>query len=150
MGFSLRPAAAAGSGALAVLNRQLVEDEGSRNPMSLAELESRMRRWLEEGWSALLISCGERLAGYCLYQIGRDAYQPDLPLVYVRHYCIARDVRGQGLGRGAFERITKVWFPPGARLTLDVLESNPSGRAFWEALGFVPYCTTFERIPRDS
>ena len=34
---------------LAKLNKQLIEDEGHRNPMTVAELETRMRNWLESG-----------------------------------------------------------------------------------------------------
>jgi len=42
----LRDASAADTPLLAQLNRQLIEDEGAANPMSLAELEARMREWL--------------------------------------------------------------------------------------------------------
>ncbi len=130
---------------LAVLNRQLIEDEHSRNPMSLEELEARMRRWIEGDWSAVLISLDDQVAGYCLFQIRRDEYFPEQPVVYIRHYCIARGFRKRGLGREAFERIVAEWFPAEATLELEVLESNPPGRAFWNALGFKPYCTTLKR-----
>jgi GNAT superfamily N-acetyltransferase len=133
---------------LAQLNRQLIEDEQSRNPMSLAELEARMRRWLAGDWSALLILCDGQVAGYGLFQLRCDDYFPEQTVVYVRHYCIARGFRRQGLGRAAFERIVADWFPAGATLELDVLESNPTGRLFWDALGFRPYCTTLKRPPQ--
>lgn len=130
---------------LARLNREMIEAEQSRNPMSLRELETRMRGWLVGDWSAVLILCEAQVAGYCLFQIRRDDYFPEQIVVFVRHYCIARDFRRRGLGRAAFERIVSDCFPEGATLELEVLESNPSGRLFWEALGFRPYCTTLKR-----
>jgi len=39
---------------LAQMNKRLIEDEGSRNPMSTPELEQRMRGWLDHGWNVSL------------------------------------------------------------------------------------------------
>lgn len=41
---------------LARMNQQLIEDEASRNPMSLSELENRMSNWLESDWLAVVIN----------------------------------------------------------------------------------------------
>jgi hypothetical protein len=32
------------------MNKELIEDEGSRNPMTLAELEDRIIGWLSSDW----------------------------------------------------------------------------------------------------
>ena len=34
---------------LAMMNRQLIDDEGNGNTMTIAELEERMRDWLQKG-----------------------------------------------------------------------------------------------------
>jgi GNAT superfamily N-acetyltransferase len=146
--ITLRLADVGDAPVLAQLNRQLIEDEQSRNPMSPPELEARMRLWLAGDWSAVLILCGGQIAGYSLFQMRRDDYFPEQAVVYVRHYCIARGFRRQGLGRAAFECLVADWFPRGATLELEVLESNPNGRLFWDALGFKPYCTTLKRSPQ--
>jgi len=40
---------------LAELNHQLIQDEGHRNQMSVAELEQRMRGWLVGEYAALIL-----------------------------------------------------------------------------------------------
>jgi hypothetical protein len=44
-----RVASAEDYSTLATLNAQLIQDEGDRNPMSVAQLEERMRGWLTSG-----------------------------------------------------------------------------------------------------
>ncbi|MFH1085182.1 MAG: GNAT family N-acetyltransferase [Chloroflexota bacterium] len=147
MEITLRHATLDDVGLLARLNRQMIEDERSRNPMSLAQLEGRMRGWLLGEWRAVLIACDGQAAGYCLYQARRDSYFPERPVVYVRHYMIERAHRRRGLGRAAFERLVAEWFERGATVELDVLTSNPAGQVFWASLGFQPYATTLKRDP---
>ncbi|MCL5998554.1 MAG: GNAT family N-acetyltransferase [Chloroflexi bacterium] len=84
---------------LARMNRQLIEDEGSRNPMSLDQLEARMRCWLGGGWSITIVLAGDEVAGYAVYQVRRDEYCPDQQLVYVRQFFIRRELRRQGIGK---------------------------------------------------
>jgi len=147
MEIALRQATTADAPLLARLNREMIEDEHNRNPMTLAELEARMRGWLEGDWVAVLILADGQEAGYCLYQARRDSYFPERPVVYVRHYMVARGFRRRGVGRAAFERIVAECFDPRATVELDVLAGNPRGRAFWDALGFQPYATTLKREP---
>lgn len=131
--------------ALAAMNRQLIEDEVSRNPMTLAELEARMRGWVEGAWTVLLILVAGEVAGYALYQERRDEYFPEHVEVYLRQFFIRRDRRGRGIGRAALERILAGWLPAGATVTVDVLATNPGGLAFWQRVGFAPYCTAMTR-----
>ena len=46
MSLVVRPANEADLLLLAQMNKRLIEDEGSRNPMSLDQLADRMRGWL--------------------------------------------------------------------------------------------------------
>lgn len=124
---------------LAQLNRSLIEDEGSRNPMSMEELERRMRLWLENRYKAVLFQVEDNVVGYCLYEERRDEYFSDNVVIYIRQFFIDRDKRGQGLGRDAFEQLTNEIFPRGSQVELDVLASNQGGQGFWQRLGFKSY-----------
>jgi ribosomal protein S18 acetylase RimI-like enzyme len=144
----LRAATPVDAPELAQMNRQLIEDEGSRNPMSLAALESRMRQWLQEDWQVVLIYAESALAGYALFRVRPDDYFPQQSDVYVRQFFIRREWRKRGIGRGAFDLLARDFFPPDATLSLDVLANNPIGQRFWQGLGFQPYCFTLKRPAR--
>ena len=140
---------------LARMNKQLIQDEGSRNAMNLAELEQRMRGWLAgdgrpNPWRAILIQVGELVVGYCLYQERRDEYEPEQGVFYVRQFFVAWAWRRQGVGRRAFERIVAVVIPDEARLELDVLSCNAAGQAFWVSLGFTSASVTMRRAPNEA
>lgn len=130
---------------LAKMNRQLIEAEQSRNPMSLDELEERMRGFLRpktqspHGWSVVLILVDGQVAGYTVYRLGRDEYNASQPEVFIRHYMLKPEYRRRGIGKAAFEQLVVDLFPESANLSLNVLESNPAGRRFWTSLGFEPY-----------
>lgn len=129
---------------LAQMNLYLIQDEGSRNPMNIAELEQRMAGWLEGGWEAKLFysSKSADALGYAVFQIRTDEYFPAEKLVYLRQFFIARERRHQGIGKQALGKLIAQCFPPDAKVVIDVLECNPNGRKFWESVGFVPYYTS--------
>lgn len=138
-------------GALGAMNRQLADDEGSRNPMSVEALTARMEKWLSEGWQAVLFLANHQTIGYALFKLGHDYYDPAIPDVYVRQFFIARDRRRQGIGRQAFRLLTKACFPAGSHIYLDVLATNPRGQQFWAALGFQAYSHAMRLdIPESS
>jgi len=114
---------------LSRLNRQLIEDEGSDNSMTIPELEQRMRRWLGSEHRAVLFEIGGEPVGYALFQ-------PDEYGVYLRHFFICRSFRRAGHGRRALEILRTRVFPKDCQVTLDVLEDNQAGLAFWQAVGF--------------
>lgn len=119
---------------LAAMNRELIEDEGSANPMTDAELEERMRGWLDSSeWTALLL-CNEggQAAGYALYRRQEDG------AVYLRQYLIRRPYRRAGLGLAGIA-LLRERLGPACRLTIDVLAGNARGIAFWEKAGFAAY-----------
>jgi len=124
------------------MNRCLIEDEGSRNPMSIAELQNRMGEWLRGEWRVELFTEGDTAVGYAVYQFRKDIYKPDEVVVYLRQLYIERDKRSRGLGSRAVKLLAQTRFPAGCRIEVDVLASNPRGAKFWAQVGFQPYCTT--------
>jgi GNAT superfamily N-acetyltransferase len=127
---------------LARLNRQLIEDEGHPNPMSVAELESRMRAWLARAYTAVLFTRGDIVIGYALYRTDHAG-------IFLRQFFIDRDERGKGLGRDAIEILcTRVW-PRGATVTLEALCANKTAIDFWHAVGFEDYALTLRRQIAD-
>ena len=128
---------------LAALNSQLVEDEGHRNTMSVAQLEQRMRRWLgEEGYTAAIFEeDGSEIVAYALFRISADG-------LYLRQFFVVRERRRQGIGRACMDKLsTEIW-PRDRRITVDVLTSNEAAIAFWREVGFADYCLTLEIQPR--
>jgi GNAT superfamily N-acetyltransferase len=138
----IRPANEADLPLLAQMNKRLIEDEGSRNPMSLDQLAERMQGWLLGDWQVKLFATDAGVVGYAVYQTHRDEYFPDQTFVYLRQFYVEREMRGQGLGTAAFRALAAEHFPPGSRVVIDVLASNPRGYDFWRHVGFEPYWTT--------
>lgn len=137
----LRVATASDIPLLAEMNRRLIEDEASRNRMTLAELEARMQGFLESGWRVVIIE-NDGPVGYALFQFRPDEYDADGTEVYLRQFFIEREHRRQGIGRKAYQALVADWFPADATIVLDVLAANPEARRFWESMGLKAYCTT--------
>ena len=58
---------------LAGLNAQLIQDERHRNPMTVTQLEKRMRRWLSSGeYMAILWEQNGECFAYALFEDGPD------------------------------------------------------------------------------
>ena len=127
--------------ALAEWNRELILDEGHGNPMTVAELEKRMRDWLTDGgYEGLIFEDGAEPVAYALF---RD----DESGVYLRQLFVVRHRRREGIGRRSVETlIAEVW-PKDKRLTVSVLVSNEGAVAFWRAVGYRNYALTLERMP---
>jgi hypothetical protein len=53
---------------LAELNHQLIRDEEHRNPMTVSELEQRMRGWLSGDYRAIIYEDGGEVAAYALFR----------------------------------------------------------------------------------
>jgi GNAT superfamily N-acetyltransferase len=122
---------------LARLNRELIAAEGHRNPMTLTELEERMRCWLAGQYGAALFEHEGVVVAYALYRA-------DGPGIHVRHLYVARDVRRHGIGTHVLRYLARHVWPPDARVTLDVLVGNTGAQAFYGRLGFYPYTLTLE------
>jgi GNAT superfamily N-acetyltransferase len=124
---------------LAEWNHQLIRDEGHRNPMTVGQLAARMKTWLEGEYNAVLFS-SEEPVGYALFK-------KEEGLIYLRQFFVRRDRRRNGIGRAAFEILRREVWPPGIRMTVDVLCRNAEGVAFWRSVGYQDYCLTLEIIP---
>ena len=124
---------------LSVWNRQLQEDEGA-TVMSLTAIEDRLRGWLNGQYEAVVF-LAEVPVGYALY---RPA-DPDAEGagIYIRQFHIEKSLRRQGYGTQAFGLLAEK-FSGQERIILEALESNPSGKAFWQSLGFHAYSTKYE------
>ncbi len=145
MSVTLRKATINDIGELAEMNKELIADERSRNPMNINQLELRMQTWLDGSWSAIMIYKHDVLIGYLLYQQRTDEHFPDQRIIFVRQFFVQRTYRRRGIGREAFERITKQFFPSDARVMLDVLATNPEALHFWEDIGFTQYAIRLQR-----
>jgi len=148
MGLTLRHADEADLPLLAQMNKHLIEDEKSRNPMTVAQLQERMRGWLSEDYAVrLFVDESAQGVGYAVYRVLPDDYDPDRQYVYLRQFFIRREMRRCGLGTQALA-LLRDEFPVGATVALDVLTSNPAGQAFWASVGFSPYCMTMHLADR--
>lgn len=114
---------------LAIWNEQLIEDENAPYRLERAALESRMRGWLAAEYRAVMFLVDGREIGYALYRPEDDGY-------YLRQFVIDRAKRRRGHGRRAVELLKTRVFGPGARISLQVLNQNTAGLAFWHAVGF--------------
>ncbi len=125
---------------LALWNQQLIRDEGSRNTMTLADLEARMHRWLSDEYRGIIFEESGSFAGYALYWV-------DVSEVFLRQYFIAPERRRQGLGLHGLRILRQQVWPHDRRLTVDVLTSNTAALAFWRAAGYTDYALTLEILP---
>ena len=125
---------------LAEWNRQLIEDEGHRNPMRGAELTERMRGWISADYRAVLFEQESKVVAYALYREDQDS-------LYLRHFFVLRDQRRRGIGRRCMELLFKEIWPQNKRLTVDVLSWNHGAVSFYRSLDFTDYCLTLERGP---
>lgn len=123
---------------LAELNRQLIEDEGHTNSMSVLELENRMRAWLVRPYTAVLFDEDGREVGYALYRTENAG-------IFLRQFFICRDERRRGRGRAAMELLFERVWPSGTMVNLEALCANRAGVAFWHAIGFEDYSLTLRR-----
>ena len=138
----VRVATAADCVELAEWNRQLIEDEGHRNPMSLAELEQRMRGWLtDSGYTALIFEQAREPIAYALFCA-------DESRIHLRQLFVARHRRRQGIGRRAMGILMSKHWSDEKRLTVDVLVENQAAISFWRAIGYEDYALTLEITPR--
>lgn len=48
---------------LTQMNKKLIEDEGSRNPMSMNELQERMRNWILGNWNVDVLQDDDKIIG---------------------------------------------------------------------------------------
>ncbi len=138
--ITFRPATLQDCGILANLNHQLIRDEGHRNPMTVPQLEQRMRGWLADQYRAVIYEDGDEVVAYALYREQLDE-------IYLRQLFVIRSRRRQGIGRKAVEILRSQLWPKNKRLTVEVLVANQNAVAFWRAVGYLDYSLTLEIMP---
>ena len=112
---------------LAGLNKQLIEDEKSNNPMSIDELEERMKGFLNSEYDAYFFLIDEIVVGYALV---KNTCTP----LYLRQFLIAREYRQKHYGTEAFRLLLE--YLSVDRMDIEVLPWNERGIQFWESCGF--------------
>ena len=113
---------------LALLNKQLIDDEKSDNPMNINELETRMKGFLETDYSAYFFIEDRQIIGYALI---RNTSNP----VYLRQFLIDRDYRKQHYGVQAFQMLLQ--YLDIKEIDLEVLPWNKNGLAFGSIAGLM-------------
>src|SRR5690606_27727113 len=99
---------------LARMNRELADDEGHRNPMTVSEMEERFHRFVGiEGWSVDLFLLGDEIVGYATHRRETDPTDPGSQRVFLRQFYIARHHRRDGLGQAAFDILAATRFNSG-------------------------------------
>jgi ribosomal protein S18 acetylase RimI-like enzyme len=136
-----RIAIAADCALLVRLNHQLIADERHRNPMTTAELETRMRSWLAGGYQAVLFEDVDEVLGYALFREEESE-------LHLQQFFIARGRRREGFGRRAMALLREQVWPRGKRVTVDALLTNEIALAFWRAVGFRDYYIGLELPPQ--
>lgn len=123
------------------MNKRLIEDEGSSNPMTLLQLENRLRIWLQAEWRGVLFFENTQSVGYAIYRLQRQDFD-NRETAYIRHYFIERDYRRKGYGSEGLKKLRSEILAKNTTIYLEVLTHNARGRAFWQSLGFTEYSVT--------
>ena len=126
---------------LAELNHQLIRDEGHRNPMSVSELEQRMRGWLSTEYRAVVYEDAGEVVAYALFREQAEE-------IYLRQLFVVRHRRSQGIGRRFVEILKSQVWPKAKRLTVEVLVANKRAVSFWRSVGYADYALSLEILPQ--
>lgn len=116
---------------LAAMNKCLIEDENSDNPMNTEELETRMAGFIRGDYDAYFFIKGEEAVGYALI---RHTSSPP----YLRQFYIVREYRRRHYGKEAFGLLLD--YLDVNTIDIDVLPWNEAGLSFWKSLGFSETC----------
>lgn len=112
---------------LALLNKQLIDDEKSNNTMSIKELEERMHEFIITEYDAYFFMNQSTVVGYALV---KNTCNP----LYLRQFLIDRNYRKMHYGTSAFHALMAHLNVK--HIDIEVLPWNEPGIRFWESLGF--------------
>lgn len=116
---------------LALMNKHLIEDEKSSNPMTVAELECRMRGFISDEYNAYFFIEDDIVLGYALVK------HTSTPL-YLRQFYIEREFRRKHYGKRAFQQLME--YIQTDIIDIEVLPWNERGYLFWKSCGFDDVC----------
>lgn len=137
-----RPATTYDAALLGGLNHELIQDEGRRNPMTVAELTERMLEWLGKEYRAVIFERKSVPIAYALYK-------EDEERVHLRQFYVQRVERRCGVGAQCIQLLFSEVWSPDKRISVDVRSHNEAGIAFWRSLGFKDYSVTLETYPHQ-
>jgi ribosomal protein S18 acetylase RimI-like enzyme len=124
---------------LARINRELIEHEWGGVSKDSKHLERRMLRWISDPeYRASVFEVEGAFAAYVLVHLYPDE-------AYIRHFYVAPQLRGSGIGRDVCRYVLQTIVSPGLRVSLDVLASNTGGVRFWRSMGFREYSIVMEQ-----
>lgn len=130
------------SKALALLNAELIQDEGHTNNLSLLELETRMSDWLDqETYHCHAVLHRNLPVSYCLWR-------EEASHLHVRQLFTLRNYRSRGLATKLLDFLQRKQAAD-KPLRLDVLSTNKAAMAFYQKHGFELYAHTFQKQPTD-
>lgn len=113
---------------LAELNKELINAEGSDNPMEIQELEERMKDFLQTSYEAFFFIEQDVVVGYALVKM-------DCEPLYLRQFMIIQKYQRRHYGEQAFLKLLS--FLKINSIDIEVLSNNHLGVKFWEKMGFV-------------
>jgi len=144
-GLIFRVATAADLPQLASWNRQLIEDEGHDNTMSLEELAARMRTWLTTEYQALVFEdpATSTPAAYALFRVTPE-------WIHLRQFFVARNRRRRGIGARAVALLRDTVFPRDKPVIVEAMAWNQPALSFWRAVGFADRYVGLESRPEES
>jgi GNAT superfamily N-acetyltransferase len=116
---------------IAVMNKQLIEDEKHENPMTIPQLRERMNGFVTGDYIALLL-CADSQDNIIGYALINKAAQP----FYLRQFFICRSERRKGYGKQFFQKILD--YLKTDTIDVEVMVWNEIGKAFWDSLQFKP------------
>lgn len=120
--------------ALALMNRQLIDEGQQTNTMTVSELEDRMRDWFQRGvYTGYSFQLNGEIIGYALV---------DLSEMWVRHFFISREHRRQGYGK---EAVGLLFQQLGVdEIGLSCMTDNLPGQAFWRSFDHEIFSVKFK------
>jgi GNAT superfamily N-acetyltransferase len=144
-GLVFRVATAADLPQLASWNRQLIEDEGHDNTMSLEELAARMRTWLASEYQAVVFEepATPTPVAYALFRATPE-------WIHLRQFFVARDRRRRRIGARAVALLRAEVFPPDKSVIVEAMAWNHAALSFWRAVGFADRYVGLESRPEES
>lgn len=142
--MNYRIASTADYALLADWNQQLIQDEGHRNPMTVGELEKRMRGWLESGeYQVILFEEQGAPIAYALYRETESE-------IYLRQFFVTRAQRRKGFGQSAIQLLFTDCWSRQKRWTVEVLTRNQPAVSFWRSMGYNDYSLSLEILPNTG
>lgn len=132
MNFIITKLTATSAEQLAILNQQLIEDEGNAKNLSHHYLSQRMKNWLKDDhYFGFGIEINEQIKSYLL-----ACYEDDF--VYLRQLVTDREYRRHGMASALIAHLEE-FLGPSQQLRLDVLMTNKNAMYFYAKLGFQPF-----------